>query len=133
LFRFGGQCREARVRTLFLLLLVAAAGCRELPRSDSSALASEDVAFQALADEFITGYLAWRPQQGTSLGLHEYDGRMTDLSRASWERELERLKQFDRRLDGIRYGRLSERGRYDFRLLRAGLRRELLKLDERKV
>ena len=121
------------MRTLFLLLLVAAAGCRELPRSDSSALASEDVAFQALADEFITGYLAWRPQQGTSLGLHEYDGRMTDLSRASWERELERLKQFDRRLDGIRYGRLSERGRYDFRLLRAGLRRELLKLDERKV
>ncbi|SPE55098.1 exported hypothetical protein [Verrucomicrobia bacterium] len=56
-----------------------------------------DAAFKRLTDDYLTGYLAWRPQLGTSLGLHEYDGKVTDLSRASIEAELARLRDFDQR------------------------------------
>jgi hypothetical protein len=34
------------------------------------------------------------------LGFHQYDGKLTDYSRASIDGELARLKEFDRRLDG---------------------------------
>jgi uncharacterized protein (DUF885 family) len=122
------------VRTLLLLLLVAFSGCR-LPRDGSSrpSVSPSDDAFQTLADEFTSGYLAWRPIQGTSLGLHQYDGRITDLSRESVETELRRLKSFDQRLGGWDVGRLSARGRYDYNILRAAIRKELLKFEDRNV
>ena len=37
--------------------------------------------FEQLSREYLAGYLAWRPQSGTSLGFHEYDGKLTDFSR----------------------------------------------------
>ena len=52
--------------------------------------------FTRLADEYIDGYLAWRPLVGTQLGLHAYDGRITDFSRASLDAERARLGRFAR-------------------------------------
>src|SRR6266576_460765 len=57
--------------------------------------ASSDGEFTKLADEFLAGYFAWRPLAGTIAGLHEYDGRITDYSRGSIERELARLQKFE--------------------------------------
>ena len=57
--------------------------------------------FNQIADEFLEGYLAWRPQLGTSLGLHEYDGRLTDFSRASLEGERARLGRFQQALAAL--------------------------------
>jgi hypothetical protein len=57
-----------------------------------------DAEYEGVAEEFIKGYLAARPLQGTALGLHEYDGKITDYSRLALEAELSRLRRFDDRL-----------------------------------
>ena len=54
---------------------------------------SADETFGKLTEEYIQGYLACRPQLGTTLGFHEYDGKVTDFSKASLDAELARLRQ----------------------------------------
>ena len=89
-----------------------------------------DAALDRLADEFIAGYLAWRPAEGVALGLHEYDGRVTDFSRSSLDAELARLKEADRQLATIRT--LSPRAVSDYRLLQATIRKALFKFEVQK-
>ncbi|HJT46074.1 MAG TPA: hypothetical protein VJ721_07355, partial [Chthoniobacterales bacterium] len=42
------------------------------------ALQTPDAEYEAVAEEFIKGYFAARPLLGTSMGLHEYDGKISD-------------------------------------------------------
>ncbi len=128
------ECKHGGVhRFTLLLLLVLAAGCSQTRSLAPSSREGADAAFAALADEFIAGYLAWRPQSGTALGLHEYDGRISDFSRASLEGELARLKRFDARLDIVPTNTLSTRVLHDFRLLRSAIRKERLKFEDRRA
>ncbi len=114
------------MRTSFLLLpLCLAAGCARLSPSPAPAADNADAAFVRLADEYISGYLAWRPQTGTALGLHEYDGKLTDYSRASVEAELGRLKSFAERLAGLNTNGLTTGAFYDYRILRSAIQREI--------
>jgi hypothetical protein len=53
--------------------------------------ASLDRQFNQIADDYLAGYLAWRPQTGTALGFHQYDGKTTDFSQASLDAELARV------------------------------------------
>ena len=76
---------------------------------------SPDAEFRRVADEYLAGYLAWRPATGMVLGLHEYDGRITDFSRASLDAELRRLKEFDRQLARLSTKKLTrEAARVDW-------------------
>ena len=84
-----------------LLLGLLLAGCAKLPQKSSRGVEKGDEAFTLCAGEYLAGYLAWRPQNGTSLGLHEYDGKVTDFSAASLAAELARLKSFDQRLTDL--------------------------------
>src|ERR1041384_6647234 len=86
---------------------------------------SPDAAFQKLVDEYLSGYLAWRPATGTSLGLHEYDGGITDMSRASLDAELRRLKEFDQKLARINPSKLTRETAFDYRLLQSSIRNEI--------
>ena len=110
---------------VFLLVCVTllVIGCVELSRRPFSSAADRE--FDQIANEFLAGYLAWRPQSGTSLGLHEFDGKVTDFSRASLDAELARLKRFERQLTALNMGALSPRAFYDCRILRAGIKNEL--------
>lgn len=118
------------MKIIFSLLIVLAAGCAGTPQSNPSSGTKGDAPFAAMAEEFLTGYLAWRPQMGTSLGFHAYDGKLTDFSRASLEKELERLQQFDQRLSALNTNALSPRGFYDFRILQAAIRGERFKFEQ---
>ncbi len=112
----------------FLCLALVAAGCARLEPSATSS-ASNDAAFARFSDEFITGHLAWRPQMGTMLGLHEYDGKITDFSRASLEAERARLTRIDRTLARWPVKNLSPKSYHDLRLMQATVRGELFKFD----
>jgi len=92
-----------------LLLGCLLAGCTRPAPAPRASTGEADAAFARLADEYIAGYLAWRPQTGTSLGLHEYDGEVTDYSQASLAAELARLKSFDQRLGQLKARQLSRR------------------------
>jgi len=110
---------------------MALAGCSSnLPRMEPAANNSGDADFNQLAEEYLTGFLAWRPLEAMQLGFHQYDGKLTDYSRASIDGEVARLEQFDHRLDGMNSANLSPQAYFDFRDLRAGIRRELFSFQE---
>ena len=128
----------------FLLsILLLTGGCqRILPRAGEAKprkaatrepRATMDSTFQKLSDEYIAGYLDWRPGQGTALGWHQYDGKSTDLSWPSIEKEIGRLRRFDRLLDLVQTNELSRRNFYDFRILRSAIRKELFKFEDRDL
>src|SRR5260370_3646964 len=53
-----------------------------------------DAEYEAVAEEYIRGYFAARPLQGTAPGLHEYDRQITDYSRLPFDAELSRLAPY---------------------------------------
>jgi uncharacterized protein (DUF885 family) len=89
--------------------------------------------FARLADDYIAGYLAWRPQTGTALGYHEYDGRLTDYSRPSLEGELARLRTFAARLAACDTNALTTAASCDYRILRSAIQREIFGFEEMDV
>jgi uncharacterized protein (DUF885 family) len=116
-----------------LMVGLMLAGCtRPAPRPNSSTN-DADAAFARQADEYIAGYLAWRPQAGTALGLHEYDGRITDYSRASLDAELARLKSADEALGKLNTCQLSPASFYDYRILRSAIQREIFAFEEMQI
>jgi uncharacterized protein (DUF885 family) len=104
---------------LLRLLILLICGCSQPSSSPRSAANEGDAAFARLADGYIAGYLAWRPQTGTALGFHEYDGKVTDYSPPSLNAELARLRSFDQRLAEFHTNLLSQQGFYDYRILRS--------------
>src|SRR5580765_6351056 len=96
------------------LLIFLPAGCAKFPQGPASSGKDIDATFSRLAEEYISGYLAWRPQTGTSLGFHQYDGKLTDYSRASLDAELQRLKSFDQTLADLNTDHLSRQAFYDY-------------------
>ncbi len=89
-----------------------------------------DSEYEAVAEEYIRGYFAARPLQGTSIGLHEYDGKITDYSRLALDAELSRLRRFDDRLKKFEADKLSPRQSIDLRILQSAIKKELFQMQE---
>jgi uncharacterized protein (DUF885 family) len=96
----------------------------------SRATQDADVDFNAVAEEFIKGYLNARPLLGTELGFHEYDGRASDYSRLAIDAELQRLRRFDDRLRKFAPDKLRPRTAIDLRILQAAVANELFEFQE---
>jgi len=119
-------------RILLLLCITLIGGCAKLSSSSSGA-PEADVAFEKVAQDYIKGFLAWRPQTGTALGFHEYDGKVTDFSRASLDSELARLKEFEGKLAAISIETLSPRKAYDYGILQGSIRREIFGFEKMQI
>ena len=113
--------RALAIHISFLILIVCLAGYSQPSPAPRSAANDADAAFTHLAGEYLAGYLAWRPQTGTALGFHQYNGKVTDYSKQSLDAELARLKSFDQRLGGVNTNRLSRQAYYDYRILRGSI------------
>ena len=94
---------------------------------------TQDAEFEAVAEEYVKTYLAAHPLQGTALGLHEYDGKISDYSRLALDAELSRLRRFDDRLAKFDGGKLSQRQSIDLRILQAAVKRELFEMQDMSV
>jgi uncharacterized protein (DUF885 family) len=113
---------------LLLIPLVVLFSCNQKQQSNSSA--SGDATFQKLADDYLAGYLAWRPAFGVALGFHEYDGKVTDVSKTSIDKELARLKDFDQKLGTIDTTALSQKTFLDYRMLRSNIKQEIFNMED---
>src|SRR4051794_23072361 len=87
------KIRHSIIAPMIFVTLVGCAASSHLPNADSL--------YQSLAEDYLNGYLAWRPGAGTGLGLHEHDGKVTDLSATSLAAEHARLMKFREALGEI--------------------------------
>lgn len=94
---------------------------------------SGDTAFDKLSDEYLKGYLDWRPQSGVALGLHEYDGKLINIEKTSIASEVARLKEYDQKFSKIDTASLSTKKYYDLKILRASIKNELFNFEDLKV
>src|SRR5437016_6302287 len=117
----------------FSFILFPVALCLFSEPTQGFAAEAEDAEYEAVAEEYIRGYLAAHPLQGTALGFHEYDGKIGDYSRLALDAELSRLRRFDDRLKKIDGGKLSQRQSIDLRILQAAIKKELFQMQEMSV
>jgi uncharacterized protein (DUF885 family) len=113
----------------FIFFLIALS----LPCRSSFAAQNADAEYEAVAEEYVKGYFAARPLQGTALGLHEYDGKITDYSRLALDAELSRLRRFDDRLTKFDPSKLSPRQSLDLRILQAAVKKELFEMQDMSI
>ncbi len=94
---------------------------------------SQDAEYETVAEEYVKTYLAAHPLQGTALGLHEYDGKISDYSRLALDAELSRLRRFDDRLAKFDPAKLSLRQSIDLRILQSAVKRDLFEMQDMSV
>ncbi len=83
-----------------------------------------------LEKEIVTHLFVINPTRAVDLGLHEYDGRLPDLSRESSDRWVATAKELREQLDRIPETELPTPRRYDRRLLRLLLETTLFNIEE---
>ena len=92
--------------------------------------AAADQAFAHLADRYFdTFYLPTNPSAATSYGIHAYDGKLEDFSRAGIDAEVEALKSWEARVGAIDPASLSLYVRGDRDLVLNNIRSSLLTLQ----
>ena len=122
----------SRVKAILFILLLAAL-CLFPEGIRGFAAEAEDGEYEAVAEEYIKGYLGAHPLEGTALGLHEYDGKITDYSRLALDAELSRLRRFDDRLSKFDPGKLSSRQSLDLRILQAAVKKDIFQMQDMSV
>ena len=113
----------AAIRKWFLPFLFLLTVC--LHAASNFAAQADDAEYDAVAEEYIKTYLAAHPLEGTGLGLHEYDGKISDYSRLALDAELSRLRRFDDRLAKFDPSKLSARQSIDLRILQTAVKKDL--------
>ena len=116
---------------LLSLILILVALC--LPSASNFAAQTDDTEYEAVAEEYIKTYLTAHPLEGTSLGLHEYDGKISDYSRLALDAELSRLRRFDDRLAKFDPAKLSPRQSIDLRILQAAVKKDLFEMQDMSI
>jgi len=110
--------------TSFALQLVSGAACAEVPGGDANA------AFMRLADEFFDHYyFPTNPTTATLSGIHDYDTRLEDFSRAAIDRQIATLKDYLHRVEAVDVKTLDEQTRGDRELVLNYIRGTLLTLE----
>jgi uncharacterized protein (DUF885 family) len=114
----------------FLIVIVTTVfiSCRDSGKVISTA--KGDAKFQQISEDYIAGALAWRPEAAVWFGFHEFDGKISNLSKDSREKEFTRLKMYDQLLNNLDTTSLSPRMYYDFRILQRGIKNEIFKFEE---
>jgi uncharacterized protein (DUF885 family) len=86
-------------------------------------------AFARFVDDYFAARFAAHPTEGTSAGLHEYDDRLEDPSRARIADRIGELRRQRTRLSGLDRADFSPDDRIDARVLEGQLSAELLDLE----
>ncbi|MFN8238202.1 MAG: DUF885 family protein [Chitinophagales bacterium] len=91
---------------------------------------NSDKNFEAFSEKFISEYLDWHPSYGVYLGLHQYDGKTTDYSKAGLDKQLEWLKSYDKQLAEMDSSTLNQSNYYDWRILRNAVKNDIFYFED---
>ena len=89
-----------------------------------------DRPFESAVEEILQETWEFYPNLASILGLHEYDGRLPDISRAARSRRARDLERALVSLGQINVSALSRQSFFDHRLITSALRKELFELTE---
>src|SRR6201981_2552561 len=128
---FAPRMKSASTTKTFSFVLLLIMVC--LPCRNSFTDQTADAEYEAVAEEYIKGYFAAHPLEGTALGLHEYDGKIADYSRLALDAEVLRLRRFDDRLAKFDPSKLSPRQSIDLRILQAAIKKELFQMQDMSI
>ena len=99
-------------------------------RNVASTAQQQDARVGQIASEYLRGYFAFYPSEATALGVHEFDGALEARDADAIARETRRLRSALAALARVSEWRLSPETRYDFLVLQAHARAELLELED---
>lgn len=85
--------------------------------------------FARFVDDYFASRFAARPSEGTAAGLHQYDAKLEDFSRASIDRRVADLQRQLERLQELGRTHLAPDETIDARVLDGVIRAELLDLE----
>ena len=89
--------------------------------------------FAATVETVLKDMWEFYPSLASGLGLHDYDGRLSDISAGAMARRVSDLKPAIESLEAIDASALETQGRFDLRILTSALRKELFELTEIKA
>ena len=119
---------------LVMACLLLLFGCQNnTSEKTATTTASGDSTFQKTANDFITEYLNYSPAFAVSLGFHDYDGKVSDYSKASLDAQLSSLKAAEQRFASMDSASLSERNYYDLRILLSNIRSQIFSMEDMKI
>ncbi|NIQ54776.1 MAG: DUF885 domain-containing protein, partial [Gemmatimonadetes bacterium] len=136
-----------QLRTILIVALTLTIACGPSPSGETRSpnpnrvtIAPTQQQLERAAREFAElreGYLEWyfevHPVRATELGVHAYDGRLPAMDRAGIQRRIETLLEWLADLEQIRFAFVRNDDRYDYAVLRSGIRSELLELEESRA
>ena len=95
-------------------------------------MAEEDKLFNSFSEKLFKTYFEFYPMAGSSMGLHEYDGIVNEVSAESIKEQTETFKKLLGELKGIKYEKLSPGNKFDYEIAAWGIESALFELEERK-
>ena len=88
--------------------------------------------FQSTVEETLRKTWDFYPNLASGLGLHEYDGRLPDISPGALARRADAVREGLESLRQIDVGSLDQQDGFDYRLLTSALEKEIFELTELK-
>jgi uncharacterized protein (DUF885 family) len=115
--------------TLCLLVQLSLFSFIVFAQATMAAPAQPQAGFDKLVDEYFNFYFQFHPTEGTQAGLHQYDAKLEDFSRAGIDGEVTGLVQFQKKFNSIPSRQLSQESVGDLEVLTASIQARLLELQ----
>jgi hypothetical protein len=109
-----------------------ALSCSQAPASKPAAV-GPDAAFASFVDGYFEAKFAYEPSNGTETGLHQYDAKLEDRSKARIDQRIEELKGLLARLLSFDRGKLSFDDAIDAQALEGEIRGDLLDFETLRI
>ncbi len=89
-----------------------------------------DAGLTGLVEEFMQSSLDFNPMVAVYLGLHQYDGRLPDLSMQAFESRIVELKDLLKRVNSLEIQPADKEAVFDHRLLARSIKHDLFSLED---
>ena len=117
-------------RYALIPLVLISVGLAIPTQSDGNAEAKKSSSpFAVFVDDYFEANFAWKPSDGTAVGLHKYDAKLEDGSAVATKKRIETVKAFQARLEKLRADKLTAAESIDAEVLAGLMRAELLDLE----
>ncbi|MEO8446428.1 MAG: DUF885 domain-containing protein [bacterium] len=93
---------------------------------------NSDSDFEQLANDFVEEYLMKSPETGTYLGLHQYDGKVSDYSIDAVNRDIKWLRSYETRIESFDPSQLTQKNYINYKILLNEIKKDLFSYEVRQ-